>query len=342
MPPRRKLSDLDRGRAIGWLQDGVAARQVAQRLAVAPSVIIRLKQRFHATGRVQERQGSGRPRVTTQREDRFILRQAMQQRMATANNIRQRLQATPNTVVSGETIRNRLHNFGLRARRPVRGTTLTANHRAARRAWCTQHVRWQRQQWARVLFTDESRFCLEPADGRIRVWRRHGERFAEGAVLERQRFGGGSVMVWGGISTRLRTPLYHVVGNLTGVRYQNEILQPLVVPALQAIGPRAILQDDNAPPHRSAAVNTFIQQARVNRMLWPANSPDLNPIEHMWDELCRRVQQHHPPPANLGQLLQWLQQEWNGVPRVFICNLIHSMHQRCVECLAYNGGHTRY
>ncbi|KAK7090309.1 hypothetical protein V1264_010124 [Littorina saxatilis] len=58
-------------------------------------------------------------------------------------------------------------------------------------------------------------------------------------------------MVWGGIRTRLRTPLYHVVGNLTGVRYQNEILQPLVVPALQAIGPRAILQDDNAPPHRS-------------------------------------------------------------------------------------------
>ncbi|KAK7109840.1 hypothetical protein V1264_013818 [Littorina saxatilis] len=144
-----------------------------------------------------------------------------------------------------------------------------------------------------------------------RVWRRRGERFAEGAVLERQRFGGGSVMVWGTgwISTRLRTPLYHVVGNLTGIRYQNEILQPLVVPALQAIGPRAILQDDNAHPHRSAAVNTFIQQVRVNRMLWPANSPDLNPIGHMWDELCLRVQQHHPPPANLGQLLQWLQQE---------------------------------
>ncbi|KAK7091420.1 hypothetical protein V1264_009103 [Littorina saxatilis] len=252
MPPRRKLSDLDRGREIGWLQDGVAAMQVAQRLAVAPSVIIRLKQRFHATGRVQERQlRSGRPRVTTQREDRFIQRQAMQHRMATANNIRQRLQASTYTVVRGQTIRNRLHNFGLRARRPVRGTTLTANHRAARRAWCTQHVRWQRQQWAQVLFTDESRFCLEPADGRIRVWRRREERFAEGAVLEQQRFGGGSVMVWGGISTRLRTPLYHVVGNLTGVRYQNEILQPLVVPALQAIGPRAILQDDNAPPHRS-------------------------------------------------------------------------------------------
>ncbi|KAK7110666.1 hypothetical protein V1264_014504 [Littorina saxatilis] len=84
-------------------------------------------------------------------------------------------------------------------------------------------------------------------------------------------------MVWGGISTRLRTPLYHVVGNLTNVRYQNEILQPLVVPDLQAIGPSAILQDDNAPPHRSAAVNNFIHQARVNRMLWPANSAGPEP-----------------------------------------------------------------
>ncbi|KAK7088900.1 hypothetical protein V1264_024309 [Littorina saxatilis] len=122
MPPRRKLSDLDRGRAIGWLQqDGVAARQVAQRLAVAPSVIIRLKQRFQATGRVQERQRSGRPRVTTQREDRFIQRQAMQHRSARANNIRQRLQATTNTVVSGQTIRNRLHNFGLRVSCRIHG-----------------------------------------------------------------------------------------------------------------------------------------------------------------------------------------------------------------------------
>ncbi|KAK7095034.1 hypothetical protein V1264_006495 [Littorina saxatilis] len=99
MPPRKKLSNLDRARAIGWLQDSVAARQVAPRLAVAPFVIIRLKQRFHAAGRVQERQRSRRPRVTSQREDRFIQRQAMQQRMATANNIRQRLQATTATLL---------------------------------------------------------------------------------------------------------------------------------------------------------------------------------------------------------------------------------------------------
>eukprot|EP00745_Piridium_sociabile_P044602 TRINITY_DN94269_c0_g2_i4.p2 TRINITY_DN94269_c0_g2~~TRINITY_DN94269_c0_g2_i4.p2 ORF type:complete len:150 (+),score=32.29 TRINITY_DN94269_c0_g2_i4:303-752(+) len=149
-------------------------------------------------------------------------------------------------------------------------------------------------------------------------------------------------MIWGGISTRDRTPLYNVAGNLNGDRYQHEILQPLVIPALHHIGPQAVFQDDNARPHRSRAVNRFLQVAGVNRMQWPANSPDLNPIEHLWDELGRRLQQRQPPPANLAQLLLSLQQEWAAVPQAFLRNLVNSMRQRCLECLANNVGHTRY
>ena len=342
MPPRRKLSELDRGRAIGWLQDGVAVRQVAQRLGVSHSVIIRLRQRFQNTGRTQEQPRSGRPRITTPREDRYIERQALQDRTATANNIRRRLRDATHTVVSDQTIRNRLHNANLRARRAAIRPRLNDAHRAARREWCTQHVRWTREQWAQVLFTDESRFCLDPTDRRNRVWRRPGERFADEAVLERNRYGGGSVMIWGGISTRHRTVLYNVDGNLNGVRYQAEILQPLVLPALHQLGPHALFQDDNARAHRSIAVNMFVQAAGINRMQWPANSPDLNPIEHLWDELGRRVQQRRPPPANLAQLFLSLQQEWDAVPQAFLRTLVNSMPQRCRECLANNGGHTRY
>lgn len=139
-----------------------------------------------------------------------------------------------------------------------------------------------------------------------------------------------------------RAPLYHVVGNLNAVRYRDEILQPLVTPAIQLIGPNAILQDDNARPHCARVVNTFLQQAGINRMPWPANSPDMNPIEHLWDELGRRVQEHHPPPANLNQLLQFLQQEWIAISQAFLAHLVHSIRNRCTECLAANGGHARY
>jgi len=192
------------------------------------------------------------------------------------------------------------------------------------------------------MFSDESRFCLHPTDGRIRVWRRPRERLADDVIQEHVPFGGGSVMVWAGISTHHRTPLYHINGNLNGQRYLEEILQPLVIPGLQQIGPNAVLQDDNARPHRARAVNAFLHQAGINRMPWPANSPDLNPIEHVWAELGRRIRDNHPPAANRQQLLDWLQQEWNAIPQAFLARLVNSMRQRCIDCVAANGGHTRY
>lgn len=342
MPERRKLRNFDRARAIAWLQDGVGVREVARRLQVSHSVIIRLRERHQTTGNVQERPRQGRPKKTTQREDRYLCRQALRERTTTANVLSQQLRAATNTAVSGQTTRRRLHASALRSRRPVKKPMLTAGHRARRLAWCQDHLRWTRAQWGQVLFTDESRFMVSPKDGRIRVWRRAHEQLQDDAVQETAAFGGGSIMVWGGISRHHRTPLYHVEGMLNGQRYLQEILQPLVTAALQQIGPQAVLQDDNATPHRCRAVNTFIQEAGITRMAWPAKSPDCNPIENIWGELGRRVHANHPRPANGEQLLHVLRQEWENIPQAVIANTINSMRQRCLDCVAAQGGHIRF
>ena len=88
-------------------------------------------------------------------------------------------------------------------------------------AWVTAQAprRFPMRQWRRVSFTDESRFTLFCADGRRRLYRRHRERFADTCVFERDRYGGGSVMVWGGTSHGVKSPLIVVPGNLTVVRY---------------------------------------------------------------------------------------------------------------------------
>ena len=198
------------------------------------------------------------------------------------------------------------------------------------------------QQWSNVLFTDESRFTLTFNDGRIRVWRRAGERFTDATIRQHNRYGGGSVMVWAGISTNHRTPLHHIEGNLTGLRYRNEVLNPVALPALNVIGQQAILQDDNARPHRAAVVNDFLQHQQVVRMDWPANSPDLSPIEHLWDVLGRAIRRNHPPPGNQQQLIAILQQEWAAIPQATIRTLVRSMRRRCTACLQARGGHTRY
>ena len=182
--------------------------------------------------------------------------------------------------------------------------------------------------------------CLDHNDGRVRVWRRRGERLRDECIKEVTPFGGGSVMVWAGFSAHHRTPLHHVQGNLNGQRYRDEILRPLVVPALQQIGQQAVLQDDNARPHCARVVNTFLQQAGVNRMDWPACSPDLNPIENLWGPLgaasCAEPSACADPAAAAGHAAVRV------IPQHQLRRLTNSMRRRCAECIANRGGHTHY
>eukprot|EP00745_Piridium_sociabile_P000076 TRINITY_DN10041_c0_g1_i11.p1 TRINITY_DN10041_c0_g1~~TRINITY_DN10041_c0_g1_i11.p1 ORF type:complete len:150 (+),score=14.04 TRINITY_DN10041_c0_g1_i11:430-879(+) len=149
-------------------------------------------------------------------------------------------------------------------------------------------------------------------------------------------------MVWGGMSLRTRTPLHLVEGNLNGVRYRDEVIAPIALPALEDIGQGAIFQDDNAPAHRARVVTDFLEQHHVVRMAWPACSPDLNPIEHLWDILGRCIRSNHPPAANLARLVEILRMEWAAIPQDSLRTLVHSMRRRCQACIQAHGGHTRY
>ena len=212
----------------------------------------------------------------------------------------------------------------------------------ARMDWCQRHHRWTNQQWASVMFSDESRFVLDFHDRRIRVWRRRGERYQPPATVAHNRYGGGSVMVWAGICMNDRTDLHICQDNITGLYYRDNIIEPIVVPFAQRHGPDFIFQDDNARPHRARVVQDHLQMQHIRTLPWPAMSPDLSPIEHLWDLLTRRVQQRPAAPQTLQQLAQALQQEWQRIPQDNIRRLICSMKRRCNACLAANGGPTRF
>ena len=238
------------------------------------------------------------------------------------------------------TVRNRLHSARLKAHRPYVGVPLTARHRQARVDWSRIRRRWTRRQWNDVLFSDESRFNLSFSDSRIRVWRRRGERLDAVNVVERDRYGGGNVMVWAGIYYHGKTELVTVPGTLTAQRYCDEIVRPVVVPFMQQrnVG---IFQQDNARPHSARLTQDVLRRNNINVLPWPAKSPDLSPIEHLWDHLGRKVRERDYV-NNVQDLERALHKEWTRIPLYTIRKLISSMRRRCVAVLAAQGAHTRY
>ena len=147
-------------------------------------------------------------------------------------------------------------------------------------------------------------------------------------------------MVWGGISHSGATQLVTVNGNLNAVGYRDDILGPVVLPYLRQ-GNADVLQQDNARPHTARVTRDFLRQNNVRLLDWPSRSPDLSPIEHLWDHLGRKVRQRNDV-NNLRDLEQALHQEWLNIPvRVIRC-LINSMRRRCLAVINKAGGHTRY
>ena len=314
-------------RAIGMIQAGITHRQVPIALNRHHRIIDRLWDRHVKTGTTSDRQRSWRPRVMSVRDDQYIAQCALRQRSLNFRRLREQFRAGTNIHVSDQTIRYRFHARNLRARRPVVRQSLTRQHRIAQRQWALVHYRWTRAEWRMVMLSDESRYNLDHHDGRIRVWRSLGERYAPHCVALHDRWGGGSVMVWAGVWCTGRTDLFVVNGKMNWHRYLYDIGVPVVVPNFQRIGNGAVFQDDNARPHRARGVQDYFWQHGIQRMDWPARSPDMNPIEHMSDLLDRRVSGRHQVPQTVAELCQALIDEWHNVPQVDITNLVDSMRR---------------
>ena len=212
----------------------------------------------------------------------------------------------------------------MRARRPIKRPQLTLRHRHALFDWSYDHLGW----------SDEGRFCYALPT----VVQGFG---ANETLHFRTAFGGGGVTVWGCFSFDCE---YVLDGNLTGQKYRDNVLAPCVVPLFDniALADRPMFMDDNARPHRARIAQHFLQQEAVQTIPWPAMSPEMKPIEHVWDFIGRKINQRIPKCQNIDELRTAILQEWQQFPQERLRRLVRSM-TRCVTGLHNKrGGYTRY
>ncbi|GFT28182.1 transposable element Tcb2 transposase [Trichonephila clavipes] len=313
MSSRYHIDDFMRGRIIGKIEERRKITDVAREFDIAHSVVSRLWKSFKTTGMCSRRHGGSRVRSTTPAEDRYIVLSAKRNRRTTAQQVANQFLAADRKA---DLPKNCCQTF--EGRRTIR-TQTCCHHRTARLQWCREHHNWTEQDWTCVLFSDEKN------------------------IQEKDRYPTCSIMVWAGIMINGRTRL-HVVANgtMTGQRYIDEVLLPHVRLFRGAVGDKFVFMDDNATCHRTLAVQDCLDSESIQRLVWPARSPDLNPIKNVWDALGRQVDGRNYPPTNKNTLIRALTEEWDKLPQQLLDNVVQSMVRRVECCITLHGAHIPY
>ncbi|GFU98608.1 transposable element Tcb1 transposase [Trichonephila clavipes] len=284
MSSRHHIDDFIRGRIIGKIEEGRKITDVAREFDIAQSVVSRLWKSFKTTGMYSRRHGE-------------VVLEVRRLQKTDISSYQQKGTGAP-----------QLSRWQI--------SFLLPQESRSPEKLLPDHPNWTEQDWACVLFSDESRFSLSSDCRRQLIWRESGTGYRPENIQEKDRYPTCSIMVWAGIMINGRTRLQMVAnGTMTGQRYIDEALFPHVL-------------------FRGAVDGEGIQ-----RLVWPARSPDINPIENVWDALGRLVAGRNYPPTNKNTLIRALTEEWDKLPQQLLDNVVQSMVRRVECCITLHGGH---
>ncbi|GFV31744.1 transposable element Tcb1 transposase [Trichonephila clavipes] len=279
---RRHLDAFTPGRIIGKLEEGRSVTSVAAEFGIAHGIVSRLWRQFKTTGTAIRGFSSGRPRLTTSADDRYIVLQARK----TGGRQREK---------SLDTRHRRLDDRYRVLPWPEDCTVVVCLHDA---------------------LYDESRFSLSSDSHRILIWRERGSRSHPSNIIEKVfSFGEASCLV---------------------------VVQTFISSTQRRYGSAVPFHGRQCTMSSHSRCRTALESEDIERMDWPARSPDLNPIEHVWVFLGRRLAARTLPPVTIRELRLALQDEWAAMPQQLIDTLILNMGRRCEICLAVRGDHIPY
>jgi len=187
--------------------------------------------------------------------------------------------------------------------------------------------------WKRVIWSDETKINRFNSDGRSWCWKSDGESLQDHHVKQTVKYGGGSLMIWGCMSWNGPGLMTRIIGKLNKERYVS-ILEDYLLRSIDYCG---------MEKHTSGMAKDWIRRQPFAVITdWPAQSPDLNPIEHLWAHIKRRLNQYDTPPKGILMLWERVEKEWALITPETCQNLIESVPRRLNAVIRAKGKWTKY
>lgn len=338
---KRELTVPERERIINLWKDGLSQRKIGKLVDKSRATVQSVMRKYKTEGIITNKTRQGRPRKLTEREERQILREVTKNPKLSVAQLHADIKEKCRIDVSASTVRRTIHRGGFKGRIARKKPWINATNRKKRLDFAKKYVNMSPDYWEKVIFSDECKVCVFDTAGSQRVWRKPGQEFQKENINPTVKHGGGSVMIWGCMAAAGVGNFCFVEGTMDRWQYLR-ILQQNVQTSADKLGIAEgyYLQHDNDPKHTAKIVKEWLLYGVPHVLNTPPQSPDVNPIEHLWAELKRNLGK--TPIRNVEHLKERITEEWNSIPSTVTSKLVHSMPKRLQAILKAKGYPTKY
>lgn len=341
MGKTKELTVEQRERVLVYSEFGWSQVKISKRMKISRCCVQNTLKRFRQSGSHKTLKRTGRPKKTNRRQDMMIKRISLSDRKLTAPKITSIYNSSNDVPIGVSTVKNRLKKAGLNGRVAAKKPLLRIVNKRKRLLWAQEHKNWTVEMWTNVLWTDETKFEIFGSKRRVFVRRFVGERFSKDCLVSTVKHGGGSLMIWGCFGGGRVGRIHRIHGIMNKEMYR-DILENVAVPSgEQLFKSEYTFMHDNDPKHASKLCKGYLDDLQNSGVLkvmnWPAQSPDLNPIELLWEEMDRNVREKQP--TSINSLWNIVQECWNNILPVTLEKLIKRMPRLCAAVIKNRGGH---